>query len=237
VRSRALWRCRRGAAATTGQIGPELEPFGTVECAESNSGASWTNGAGVGCFATALHSASRFDLPMLLSERNYGSCDVRAERARRGGRGAWPFMPSKLVEVVSSSASPRRVRARGLACSRVRACRFAQVNECVLTDRAVQQRRRVVGVPGACARAVLGASRVVTACGSRAQARGAKSRMGGRSARTGYWMAYWLESRRRARACRAGGLGAPAKCKSGGLCAPGGFRTGGLCAPVGSKEP
>jgi hypothetical protein len=201
-----------------------------------------------GMLRDGVTQRSRFDLPMLLSERNYGSCDARVEWARRGGRGAWPFMPSKLVEVVSSSASPRRAGARGLVCRRVRACRLAHVADLCsraeprmstygFTGHAVRQRTRMVGVPGACARAVLGASRVVTACRSRAQAHGANWRMGGLSAPTGYWLGYWLESRRRARPCRAGGLGAPGECKSGGRCAPGGFRTGGLCAPVGSKEP
>jgi hypothetical protein len=178
--------------------------------------------------------ATRFDLPMLLSERNYGSCDARAARGRRGEQGAWPCMPSKLVEVVSSSASPRRLRARGLVCSRVRACRLAHADEGVPTGRAARLRTRGTGAAGACARVVLGASRVVTACRSRAQARSEKWSIGGRSGRTGDLLE---EIGRRARPCRAGGLGAPGAWKSGGRCAPGGFKTGGLCAPVGSKEP
>jgi hypothetical protein len=185
--------------------------------------------------------ATRFDLPMLLSERNYGSCDARAERGRRGGRGAWPCMPSKLVEVVSS-ASPRRARTRGLggSCMPARgraSTRLAHAEERVLTGRAARQCARIARVAGACARVVRGASRVVTACrSSRAQARSAKWSMGGRSApAAGDWLK--MKIGRHARPCRTGGLGAPGECKSGGRCAPGGFRTGGLCAPVGSKEP
>lgn len=186
-----------------------------------------------GMLGDGVAQPTRFDLPMLLSERNYWSCDARAARACRGGEGAWPFMPTKRAEVVLPSASPRRVLAGAALRSRRTRARTAG-GTAGARGGAASRPGSSSGVAGACARALRAASRVVTLlCGQRALRRAAERRMGGARASAGSW----LKVGRRARSFRAGGSRAASGHSSGGVGAPGAFRTGGPSAPVGSKNP